>query len=259
MGPFAATIAGMDSSQTSEPTGKSPSSFATTHWSLIVCAGEKDRPAAHQALSDLCARYWYPLYAFLRRSGSDHDQAQDLVQGFFLELIEHARVAAADPERGRFRTFLLASLKNYQANEHRKNKTIKRGGQAIQVSIDFAVGQQLYANEPFHSLTPEKLYERKWALQLIQRCLGQLESDAHVSGRAALFEKVKPLFHGEDTETGYQQIADELEITVSAVKVAVHRWRDKFRELIREEIRHTVATDLEVDEEVELLFAAITG
>ena len=250
---------GMDSSQNSATPNKSPSGFATTHWSLIVCAGEQDRPAAHQALSELCGRYWYPLYAFLRRSGNDHEQAQDLVQGFFLELIEHTRVAAADPERGRFRTFLLASLKNYQANEHRKTQTIKRGGRAVQVSIDFAVGQQLYANEPFHSLTPEKLYERKWALQLIERCLQQLESDAQVSGRAALFEKVKPLFHGDDTETGYQQIADELGISVSAVKVAVHRWRDKFRSLIRGEIRHTVASDIDVDEEVELLFAAIAG
>jgi RNA polymerase sigma-70 factor (ECF subfamily) len=250
---------GMDSSQNSVTPNKSPSSFATTHWSLIVCAGEQDRPVAHQALSELCGRYWYPLYAFLRRGGNDHDQAQDLVQGFFLELIEHARIAAADPERGRFRTFLLASLKNYQANERRTYQTIKRGGKAIQVSINFSVGQQLYDNEPFHSLTPEKLYERKWALQLIQRCLGQLETEAQSAGRGALFEKVKPLFHGEDADAGYQQIASELGMSAGAIKVAVHRWRDKFRSLIRDEIRHTVTTEVEVDDEVELLFAAIVG
>jgi RNA polymerase sigma-70 factor (ECF subfamily) len=224
---------------------------------LIVAVGESDRPSAQAALSELCGRYWYPLYAYLRRSGNSHDQAEEWTQAFFADLIEHRRIEVADQERGRFRTFLLSCLKNFCANQLRSDRAIKRGGQVQVESIDFGDGQRRYANEPFHDLTPERLYDRKWGLHLIQRSLDGLESEVAERDRSELFAAVKPFLSGEPSNETYEQIAARLGMTASAVKVAVHRWRDEFGRRIREEIRQTVSTDGEVDSEIELLFAAI--
>jgi RNA polymerase sigma-70 factor (ECF subfamily) len=247
----------MNSSQPESSTARRQAEFATTHWSLVAAAAQGHSSDAKSALSELCQRYWYPLYAFLRRSGSDREQAEDLTQGFFLDLIEHQRIAVADPERGRFRTFLLASLKNFRSNRQRADQAIKRGGQAALVSIDFAAGEHRYRNEPYHELTPERLYERKWALQLLQQTLTALESEADQRGKSELFSQVRPLLAGGQLESSYTEIAERVGMTVGAVKVAVHRWREQFGREIRAEIRRTVASDEDVDSEIETLFQAM--
>jgi RNA polymerase sigma-70 factor (ECF subfamily) len=224
---------------------------------LVAAAARTGSSDAQAALGELCQRYWYPLYAFLRRSGSDQERAQDLTQGFFLDLIEHQRIAVADPERGRFRTFLLASLKNFRANRQREERTLKRGGQMPVVSIDFAAGEQRYSNEPFHEMTPERLFERKWALQLLHQALDQLEADAIKRGKSELFTLVRPLLAGGSLETGYSEMAERVGMTVGAVKVAVHRWREEFGRIIRDEIRRTVVSEEDVDSEIELLLQAM--
>ncbi|HMP79004.1 MAG TPA: sigma-70 family RNA polymerase sigma factor [Pirellulaceae bacterium] len=232
--------------------------FATTAWSLIAAAGSRESPQAQAALAELCQRYWYPLYAFLRRSGQNPDQASDSIQGFFAELLERSRLRVADPQRGRFRSFLLASLKNYCANQRRREQALKRGGERLTFSIDCTAGEERYGIEPQNTLTPERLFERKWALQLLERCLQRLEQEAVERGRHKIFGAVKPFLSGLDADVSYQQIADEHATTPSAVKVAVHRWRNRLRELIRSEIAETVTTSEELNQEIEQLFSALS-
>ncbi len=243
----------------SESSGADKPGFATTHWSLVAAAGDLEGERARGALEDLCSRYWYPLYAWLRRSGDGHDDAQDLVQAFLMELIEHRRLALADRERGRFRSFLLASLKNFRANNYRRESSQKRGGGKSHLSIDFSGAADTYSCEPYHDLTPDTLYDRKWALQLIERSMQKLEASARERGRESLFDSVRPVLSGVGNESGYQEIADQLDMSVGAVKVAVHRWREQLRATIREEIRQTVATDDEVDGELDHLFRILAG
>lgn len=233
--------------------------FATTHWSLVAAVRKSDPGQARAALEELCSRYWYPLYAWLRRSGGSHEDAQDLVQSFLLGLIGQQRLEIADPERGRFRSFLLSSLKNFRANQQRDGRTWKRGGQVRMLSLDFATAASHWEHEPFHELTPDSLFDRKWALQLIERSLQRVETTAVERGRGELFSLVKPLLAGGSAGTGYQAIADELKMSLGAVKVAVHRWREQLREMIRAEIRQTVASDADVDGELEHLFRVLAG
>lgn len=230
-----------------------PSKFATTQWSLVVAAGEHPSPASQSALSDLCSRYWYPLYAWLRRQGDSHEAAQDHVQGCLLDLIAHRRLEVADREHGRFRTFLLTCLKHHRANQIRLASAQKRGGTQQPWSLDFQTAQSHWDLEPIDTLTPDRLFDRKWAMQLIQRSLDQLEQDCQRRDKGELFAAVKPLLSGYDQDSTYQEVSQRLGLTLSAVKVAVYRWRNQLRENIRQEIRQTVASDAEVDEELEYL------
>ena len=232
--------------------------FATTQWSLVAAMGADDEARSRAALEELCTRYWYPLYAWLRRSGSAHPDAEDLVQSFLLDLIAHRRIEVADPERGRFRSFLLASLKNFRANQFRGKQAIKRGGGVRHLSLDFSTAAQNWEQEPSHDLTPDHLFDRKWALQLIDRSLQQLEAASVARGRGELFLLIKPVLIGGESELGYQAIADQRKMSLGAVKVAVHRWREQLREIIREEIRQTVAEEAEIDGELEYLFRMLT-
>lgn len=243
------------------PAQNSPpdSGFATTHWSLVASASERDADQARSALEELCARYWYPLYAWLRRSGSPHEDAQDLVQSFLMQLIERRRLEVADPERGRFRSFLLASLKNFRANVARAERSERRGGSVSLLSLDFSTADDHYRQEPCHDLTPDRLFDRKWALQLIERSLQQLETNSRARGREELFAQVRPVLSGGDASEGYQAIADRLDLPVGTVKVAVHRWREELRGILREEIRQTVSSDSEIDGELEHLFRVLAG
>lgn len=234
-----------------------PQGFATTCWSLVAATADGLRNEGRQALEELCTRYWNPLYFWLRRDGCGHEDAQDIVQEFLAEMIEHHKIDRADPERGRFRTFLLSALKNFRKNTDRARRAQKRGGNLRHLALDFdSVGSQ-WSNEPFHNQTPDRLFDRKWALQMIERSIEQLEEASQERNRHELFLRIKPMLAGVESEETYQTIAEELGMTAGAVKVAVHRWREQLREAIRREIRDTVLDEQDVDDELDFLIAAI--
>jgi RNA polymerase sigma-70 factor (ECF subfamily) len=231
--------------------------FATTRWSVVVSAGGgHDSPQVREALGTLCQVYWYPLYAYVRRSGHSADDAQDLVQSFFTQLLEKNRLEVADPQRGKFRSFLLASLKHFLANEWRRAGAQKRGGQPP-ISLDLASGESRLALEPADELTPEKIYERRWAMTLLEQTLARLREEFAASGKLELFEQVKDYLGGDRGAVPYRQLAAELGMTEGALKVAIHRFRRRWRELMRDQIAHTVTRPEEVNEELRALFNAV--
>jgi RNA polymerase sigma-70 factor (ECF subfamily) len=228
--------------------------FATTHWSLVLAAGRRASPDAREALTTLCQTYWYPLYAHVRRRGHRAVEAQDLIQEFFAELLAKDRLQVADRERGRFRSFLLAALDHFLTNAWRRAHSQKRGGHRPVLSLDFGEGEGRYVAEPAHELTPEKLYERRWALTLIEQALSLLRDEFDRADKRELFEQLKPHLGGDEHAAPYRQLADRLGMTQGAVKVAVHRLRKRCGELLREEIARTVAGPQEVEEELRDLF-----
>ena len=230
--------------------------FATTRWSLVAAARDPAAPAARQALADLCGLYWYTVYAYVRRRGYDHHPAQDLTQGFFTRLLEKHDLAAADRSRGRFRSFLLAACQHYLANQHDHEIAQKRGGGQSHVPLDFANAAGRYAREPAHADTPEREFDRRWALELLARAVDGLRAEYAESGRAKLFHALKGCLTG-GREVGHAELADELGMTVGAVKVAVHRLRQRYRDRLRTLIAETVAAPEGVDEEIRELFAAL--
>ncbi len=230
-----------------------PCGFAPTRWSLIVAAREGPSPEARQALSQLCEVYWYPLYAYIRRRGHAADQAQDLTQEFFARLLERDFLGAADPEKGRFRAFLLASCKNFLANEHDRAAAQKRGGGRAPLSLGDA--EKLYSREASHGATPERLFERRWALTLLDRVLARLREEFTARGKGELFDLLRLYLVGDRGAPPQQQTAGALGMSVGALKVAVHRMRQRYRELLREEIAQTVGGPEQVDDEIRALFA----
>jgi RNA polymerase sigma-70 factor (ECF subfamily) len=233
--------------------------FATTHWSLVLAAGRHASPTSREALATLCRTYWYPLYAHVRRRGHRAEEAQDLIQEFFAELLAKDRLQVADRERGRFRSFLLAALDHFLANAWRRAHARKRGGHRPILSLDFGEGEGRYVAEPAHELTPEKLYERRWALTLIEQALARLREELKRDGKRELFEQLKPYLGGGENAEPYGQLAGRLDMTEGAVKVAVHRLRRRCGELLREEIARTVAGPQEVEEELRDLFDVLGG
>jgi RNA polymerase sigma-70 factor (ECF subfamily) len=232
------------------------SRFATTRWSVVAAAGKSPSPQSRRALEELCASYWYPLYVFTRRRRHAAAEAQDLVQGFFAELLEKGTLAAADEERGRFRTFLLAVYQRFLGHERERARARKRGGGRRIVSFDATDAEDRYRREPFHELTPERIYERRYALTLLDRVLARLESDFASRGRGELFERLKPTLTGGDA-TRYADLAAELGMSPGAVKVAVHRLRRQYRDALREEIAQTVDGPEEIDDELNRLLEAL--
>ena len=231
--------------------------FATTRWSVVVAAGQKaGGDDARAALETLCRTYWYPLYVYARRKGHAAEDAADLVQGFFASLLERRAVARADRERGRFRSFLLASLDHYLANEWRRATAQKRGGGAVLVGLDFDDGERRYGLEPSHHLTPDRVYERRWALTLIDAAMGRLRAEYQARDRGDLFATLAGLISGERDEA-YAGVAGRLGMSEGAVKVAVHRLRKRCRELLREEVAQTVAGEAQVDDELGHLLDAV--
>ena len=233
--------------------------FVTTHWSLVVSAGRDDTPQARDALEKLCRNYWPPIYAFVRRQGHGPHDAQDLTQEFFARLLEKQQFAAADPARGRFRSFLLASLKHFLANEWDKARAQKRGGGQILIPIDAAAAETSCGFEPADQLTAEKNFERRWALTLLEQVLRRLRAEYVSDDRENLFEQLKSTLTEASRTVGYAEIATRLGTTEGAVKVAVHRLRQRYREVLRAEIADTVASSEEVEDEIRNLFAALAG
>ena len=233
--------------------------FATTHWTVVLAAGRVNSPEASQALEHLCAAYWYPLYAYVRRKGHSPDDGQDLVQDFFARLLERNYFRLADRNRGRFRTFLLTSLQHFLTNEWKKANRVKRGGNHQILSMDEETAEVRFAGELAIQQPPDSLYDRGWAAILIERALAALRAEFEQSGKQELFERLKPFVWGEKSTLSYSVMAEQLKTTEGAIKVAIHRLRQRFGELLRCEIAQTVATPAEVEEELRYLFSAIRG
>lgn len=217
----------------------------------MVSAGDSRSPQAERSLAILCENYWFPLYAFIRRAGNSAQDAQDLTQGFFVRLLDKRFLAAADRQKGRFRTFLLTAVKRFLANEHDRATAKKRGGGQTIVPLETLEAR--YAREPADTLTPERIFERQWALALLEQVLARLQAEMAASGKATLFEALK----GSLTvglADGYAAVAERLEMTEGAVKTAAHRLRRRYRELLREEISQTVTRPEEIEEEIRYLF-----
>jgi RNA polymerase sigma-70 factor (ECF subfamily) len=233
--------------------------FATTRWSQVLAAGHPDTGGSREALARLCESYWYPLYAYVRRWGYDADQAQDLTQEFFTRLLEKHYLRAADPSRGRFRSFLLASLKHFLANERDRAGAIKRGGRATVLPLEIENAEGRYSLEPPDDETPETIYQRRWALTLLERTLTRLSREFEAAGKRALFVRLEGYLTGEQETLPYVELAEELGMSEGAVKVMVHRLRRRFGMLLREEVGDTVSIPAEVDDEIRELFRALKG
>jgi DNA-directed RNA polymerase specialized sigma24 family protein len=230
----------------------------STHWSAVLAAGKDGSPKAAAAMEELCRTYWYPLYAWVRRRGYGIEEAQDLTQEFFARMLEYHWLESADPKRGKFRSFLLAAMNHFLANEWRHAHTIKRGGGRALISFD-ASAERRYALEATTDITPERIYERRWAWSLFDRAICRLRGEYAATGRGRLYEALKSLLADEVEEGDYRRLAAQLEMTQAAVATAVHRLRDRYRDLVREEIAHTVAGPAEVEDEMRSLLAALTA
>lgn len=241
-----------------DPPRAAPRRFATTRWSQVIAAGRAQTTASRDALAGLCAAYWYPLYAYVRRWGHDPDEAEDLTQEFFARLLEKHYLRDADPSRGRFRSFLLASLKHFLSNERDRAMAVKRGGRATIVALEVETAEGMYQLEPPDADTPEKVFERRWALLLLERTLARLRDEFASGGRAPLFSRLEGYLTGERETVPYAVLAGELAMTEGAIKVAVHRLRKRFGALLREEIGDTVSDPAEIDDEVRELFRILT-
>jgi len=246
------------SEKVNENAGLPPGLFATTHWSVVLAAGQGDSPQAIEALERLCRTYWYPLYAYVRRRGYQPQDAQDLTQGFFAALLTGKYLVQANRERGRFRTFLLTAFGNFLHNEHDRATALKRGGGREIVSWEAHTAEGRYAQEPAGGLSPEQIYEKRWAATLLERVLARLRDESIDAARRELFDQLKPHLWGEDEATPYAQLATRFNLTVSAIKVTVHRLRRRYREVLREEIAQTVADAAEIDGEIQYLIRVMS-
>src|ERR1700722_3679999 len=235
------------------------SQFPTTRWTLVLAAGDPHRKEARSALVDLCENYWYPLYAYLRRRGYSADEAQDLTQEFFVRVLEGRYLDRADPEKGRFRAFILTSLKFFVADEEDRQRARKRGG-GVLVSFEFSSGEsgeERYQREPGHDETPDRIFERRWALAMLERVMERLRDEFVQHGRPENFERLKVFLLGQ-SEAPYSDLAREMNTSEGALKVAIHRLRKRYRELFRQEIADTVADPAEVESELRYLAAVLT-
>jgi RNA polymerase sigma-70 factor (ECF subfamily) len=249
----------MSTGQTQNSTPHQPRSvFATTHWSVVLAAGNADSTCAREALSRLCQTYWYPLYAYARRCGNSPHDAQDLTQAFFARILEENWMAKSDPQRGRFRSFLLASMRHFISNEWKKEQRQKRGGGQTILSLNDDSAEDRYQLEPVEKRTPESLFERGWALSLLDGVLAKLEEEYRREGKADWMHVMRPALTSDRGSINYAEIAAKLGMTETASRVAVHRLRQQYRRLIRAEVAHTVASPEEVEEEIRHLFKVLT-
>jgi RNA polymerase sigma factor (sigma-70 family) len=232
--------------------------FATTHWSVVLSAADSPAPDAGRALASLCEDYWFPLYAFVRRTGYSAEDAEDLTQEFFARLLANDVLSVADPERGRFRSFLLGAMKHFLANQRRSERAQKRGGRRPVISLDFQSGDRRYSRiEPADNLTPERLYEKRWALTLLDLVLNRLCEEFRAADKLPLFEALKPFLAGGLGKAGYLEVAKQLAMSEGTVKVAAHRLRRRYRKLLREEIAQTVADPESLEDELRDLLVAL--
>ncbi|MCK6478732.1 MAG: sigma-70 family RNA polymerase sigma factor [Planctomycetes bacterium] len=240
---------------TSPATPPGSARFRTTRWSLVVAAGAAEGTEGRAALETLCRDCWFPLYAFARRGGAAPADAADLVQGFFADLLEREGIAAADPARGRFRTFLLAAFRHFASKERERARALKRGGGAV-LPLDFSDGESRYLAEPADDRTPERIYERRWALALLDRVLADLRAD-YAGERAVLFETLGPWLAAAGDPPSHAEAAARLGLSEGAVRVALHRLRRRYRDLLRGAIAETVGSPEEVDDEIRHLLEAL--
>ena len=230
--------------------------FPSTSWSLVVAAAANP-PDSRSSLAAICKTYWPPVYAFVRRAGYDPDHAEDLTQGFFATMLEKNYLGDADRERGRFRTFLLAAVKHFLANEWDKQQALKRGGGQAAVSIDPVEAEEWYAPEAVEARTPETLFARAWAFSLLGQVMTKLRAEYAALGKVDYFDKLAQLLDGDPAATGYEALASELGATSGALRVSVHRMRRRYRELLRAELAESVSTTEQINEEIRFLLAAL--
>lgn len=233
--------------------------FATTHWSVVLEARGEESPRAGAALEELCHIYWYPLYAYVRRKGYGPEDAQDATQELFARLLQGNFLRTVEQRKGKFRSFLVASLEHFLIKEWVRANRQKRGGGRVIFSLDEEGAEQRYAMEPAGQLNPQKLYERRWAMTLLERAMKRLEVECGRQGKSQLFEQIKNSLSGDPPAGNYREQAAGLGMSEGALKVAMHRLRKRFGALLREEIAQTVAGPQEVDEELRCLFAAFSG
>jgi RNA polymerase sigma factor (sigma-70 family) len=240
---------------TTSPAG--PRVFPATQWTLVVAAAATPSPESAAALERLCATYWFPLYAYVRRCGHSPCDAEDLTQDFFARLLERHWIARADRDLGRFRSFLLTAMKRFMAKEWAKKQTLKRGGGVRTVPLRFDTAETRYCREPADTSTPEQVYERQWALLLLESVLRRLREDYAREGKAALFDALQTCLVGSREAQPHAELAAQLGMTAGAVGMAVSRMRERYRECLKEEIRQTVASPAEVDGELHHLFRVL--
>ncbi len=231
--------------------------FRTTHWSVVHAAGGLDSAEARGALATLCNAYWYPVYAFVRRAGNDAEYARDLTQGFFARLLEKRDLGAADPARGRFRSFLLGSVKHFLANERDRAQALKRGGGREPLSIDGDDADRRYCIELVEASTPEKIFLRNWALALVRRATDRLGEEYGAQGKRGVFERLRPTLTGEAGGSSRRELAEQLGMTENALNVAVHRLRREFRETLKDEVAQTLADPTDVEDELRAMMAVL--
>jgi RNA polymerase sigma-70 factor (ECF subfamily) len=230
--------------------------FATTRWTVVLAAGRQSTPQADQALDELCRTYWYPLYAYVRRQGHSREDAEDLTQAFFVRFLARNYLEGLSSERGRFRAFLLASLKHFLANERDRAARQKRGGGAPPLSLDWQSADTRYHLEPADALSPDKIYDREWALTLLERVIVRLRDECAAEGKAALFEGLKAFLTADTGTLSHAQAAVALGMSEGAVRVAAHRLRRRYRALLRDEVAQTLAEPGQLEEELQSLFRA---
>ncbi|MHC1766718.1 MAG: RNA polymerase sigma factor [Verrucomicrobiia bacterium] len=227
--------------------------FPPTHWSVVLAARDPASPQAAEALEELCRAYWYPLYVYVRGAGHSPEDAQDLTQEFFARLLAKQYLAAVNPERGRFRWFLLAAAKRFLCNEREWASAAKRGGMSPHVPFDGQKAEERYRLDAADADTPDRLFDRAWATHLIHTTYECLEEEYTVEGKAKLFNRLRVFLSGDEADLTYAEVAAGLRMTEGAVKVAVHRLRRRYRERLREEVAHTVHTPADVEEELRTL------
>ncbi len=242
-----------------EPSAKDSGLFTTTHWSVVLAAGDSASPNSREALEKLCRAYWYPLYVYVRRRGYGPEDAQDLTQQFFARFLEKGSFSLADPSRGRFRTFLLKSLEHFVADDWKRAHRAKRGGGTVGLHLDGVVAEACYAAELTETMTPERAYEERWALTLLEQVLGRMREDYARVGKARLFEALEDFLWGPDGSVSYAALAQDLATTEGALRVAVHRLREHYRDRLRAEVAQTVSGPSEVDVELRYLIGVISG
>jgi RNA polymerase sigma factor (sigma-70 family) len=234
-------------------------SFPTTHWSLILSSASDNGAQAKAALAELCRAYWYPIYSFIRARSSSADQAQDLTQEFFLHLLTRGLFASANPAAGRFRSFLAVSLKHFLADQADRQNARKRGGGSVMLPIDLTGAEERFARDLTHSETPERIFDRQWALAVVAQTCDQLRDALHREGRGGLFQRLQAYLPGGSEPSSCGTLAAELGMTESAIKVAIHRLRRHYRELLRANVSHTLADPKDVDDEIRFLLNSLSA
>ncbi len=245
--------------ETAENLSAAAGRFATTHWSVVLRAAHGDDPPSREALARLCQTYWYPLYAFVRRHGHGPEDAQDLTQGFFACLLENQALAGVDRSKGTFRSFLLASLRHFLANEWDRARAQKRGGGKVHIPLDAAAAETRYGFEPADHASPDKVFERNWALALLEQVLGRLRAEQAAAGKKGQFEQLQDCLMGGPDAPRYAELAGRMSLNEEAVRMTVSRLRRRFRELLRAEIAPTVSHPSKIEGEIRHLFAALAS